>query len=430
MSLKLHPECKKRLIEKTAKLLRSMNVTKGSILDLDSTLSLFQLESVLPKSGQIRELLKEYIGETPAFTFMSSRLLNSISDSLKYDAEAPTVPLKEIEQYKDTQAVAHRLVKDFESLPWAYSLTFEFPNDFGKLFSQTVKEYQLGDIARLVAPDVEFNEQFPLSKGGEPGAGLLKTRLLGLFSPKQWHTNSAVFQINVDGFVPDSETCAPIERAVSMFKSFLGLGIALRLYKIGRNADWYSLYFQPSFMIHRRISTDWQFEREYKLDASLSEVCKNLLLDDVGGMLDTDEKKAEWILDKLTLIKSTFDLKQPASKVMLASEWFLDSCAGAHRLFSFVQTAVVLEILLGDKARSDLLSLGELLGNRCAYLIAKSHKERENILEIFRKFYEVRSQIVHRGKPQLGLRENYLLHQMQQVCSRVISREVELLAQD
>lgn len=115
---------------------------------------------------------------------------------------------------------------------------------------------------------------------------------------------------------------------------------------------------------------------------------------------------------------------------MLASEWFLDSCAAAHRLFSFVQTAVVLEILLGDKARSDLLSLGELLGNRCAYLIAKSHKERENILEIFREFYEVRSQIVHRGKPQLGLRENYLLHQMQQVCSRVISREVELLAQD
>jgi len=401
----------------------------GNGLESDSFLQLLELDSVLPSSGPIRTLLEEYVGETPAFKFMSHSLAKSISDSLEYDADAPTIPLMEIEKYKDTQAVARWLVEDFESLPWAYSLTFAFANDFGKLFSQTAKEYQLGDTARLVAPDAEFNEEFPLRKDGEPGARL-KSRVLGLFSPEQWPADSAAFQIKIDGFVPHWGTCASIERAVSLFKSLLGLGIALRLFKIGDNVDWYSPYFQPGFMIHQKISTSWQIEREYKLDASLSEMCKHLVLDDVGGMLDSDAKKAEWMLDRLRVIKSAFDLKQRASKIMLASEWFLDSCGGAHELFSFVQTAVVLEILLGEKARSDLLGLGELLGNRCAYLIAKSHKEREFILKTFKEFYDVRSQIVHKGKPQLGLRERHLLYQLRQVCSRVISREMELLGQN
>jgi hypothetical protein len=183
MSLQLHPDCKRRLIEKTTELLQSMNVTTGNALESDSFLRLFELDSVLPSSGSVRALLEEYVGETPAFKFMSHNLAKNISESLQYDADAPTIPLMEIEKYKDTQAVARWLVEGFESLPWAYSLTFDFANDFGKLFSQTVKEYPLGDTASLIAPDAEFNEEFPLSKGGEPGARL-KSRLLGLFSPK------------------------------------------------------------------------------------------------------------------------------------------------------------------------------------------------------------------------------------------------------
>jgi hypothetical protein len=250
MSLGLHLDCKTRLIEKTTKLLQTMNVTTGNSLDSDSFVQFFELDSVLPNYGSIRALLEESVGEMPALKFMSNSLAENISDSLKYDADAPTIPLTEIEKYKDTHAVARWLVEDFESLPWAYSLTFNFANDFGRLFSQTVKEYQLGDTARLVTPDAEFNEQFPLREAGEPGAGR-KVRLLRLFSPKQWDADSAAFQINVNGFVPHWGTSAPIERAVSLFKSFLGLGVALRLYRIDNHADRYFPYLEPNFIIHR-----------------------------------------------------------------------------------------------------------------------------------------------------------------------------------
>jgi hypothetical protein len=57
-----------------------------------------------------------------------------------------------------------------------------------------------------------------------------------------------------------------------------------------------------------------------------------------------------------------------------------------------------MEILLGDKAASDLMGLGELLRNRCAYLISRNHAEREEILQDFKEIYAVRSHIVHAGK--------------------------------
>jgi hypothetical protein len=86
-----------------------------------------------------------------------------------------------------------------------------------------------------------------------------------------------------------------------------------------------------------------------------------------------------------------------------------------------------MEILLGDKAASDLMGLGELLRNRCAYLISRSHDEREKILEDFKGIYAVRSHIVHAGKKKLNAKERELFVELQWMCRRVIQEEVKLL---
>jgi hypothetical protein len=88
---------------------------------------------------------------------------------------------------------------------------------------------------------------------------------------------------------------------------------------------------------------------------------------------------------------------------------------------------VVLEVLLGDKATSDVIGLGQLLRNRCAYLIGKSHEERHTLLRDFDEIYAVRSQIVHRGKAKLNFKERLLNSKLRDICNRVIQREVDLL---
>jgi hypothetical protein len=88
---------------------------------------------------------------------------------------------------------------------------------------------------------------------------------------------------------------------------------------------------------------------------------------------------------------------------------------------------VVLEILLGDKAPSDDIGLGQLLSSRCAYLISNTQEERTEILRDFGKIYGVRSKIVHRGKPRLTRDELALSYQLQWFCRRVICKEIDLL---
>ena len=76
-----------------------------------------------------------------------------------------------------------------------------------------------------------------------------------------------------------------------------------------------------------------------------------------------------------------------AEKLSLAGQWLFDSYVGNNELLSFIQTMVDLEILLGDKNISDIMGLGELLRNRCAYLIGLNQSQREEILNDFKLLF-------------------------------------------
>ena len=116
--------------------------------------------------------------------------------------------------------------------------------------------------------------------------------------------------------------------------------------------------------------------------------------------------------------------------IVLASQWLFDSYTGSDELLNYVQAMVVLEILLGDKAVSDEIGLGRLLGNRCAYLIGTTYEQRADLLRRFNNIYAVRSEIIHRGKHRLNAKELGLFHDLHWMCRRVIQREVDLLKAD
>jgi hypothetical protein len=151
---------------------------------------------------------------------------------------------------------------------------------------------------------------------------------------------------------------------------------------------------------------------------------------ELNGRLDSETKKTAWMRRRLQEIACVFQSKHNTEKLRSAAQWLFDSYCGRNELLSFIQTAVVMEILLGDKSISDLMGLGGLLRNRCAYLIGTSHKQRGEILNDFKKIYDVRSKIVHRGKSRLNLHERTLFSKLQWMCQRVIQEEVKLLVKD
>lgn len=132
----------------------------------------------------------------------------------------------------------------------------------------------------------------------------------------------------------------------------------------------------------------------------------------------TDDEES--IRPKLELVATAFRNDEKAKRLMRASQWLLDGKIGANELLSFVQTTVAMEILLGEESKSDVIGLGELLRNRCAYLIliGQTRTERDTILKDFGDIYDIRSKMVHRGKSRLDSREKTLFHKLQWIITR------------
>ncbi|MEA1995862.1 MAG: HEPN domain-containing protein [Campylobacterota bacterium] len=434
MRLNLHPECKKGIIKILSEQLPNVRVRNKVFIEIESAYGLSNTaEKSLPQNIK-NQLEQQYIGEIPLFNFIYETLSRKLYETQKYNPEIPSIKLTEIKGYQDPTAVATRLVKSFDSLPWEYFLTIKFKNDFGELFCGTIKQYSFCDSIRLTTAGQDLKDNFPLKSGIEArdrslSSGRLDlTRSLPPPKPQEWEENATYFQVRVSGFIGGYGGTVPVEEAVSTLKSFCGLSIALRLLKV--NYRYKTTPSKSKFFIHRNIKDKWVIEGIHKLEASTSETFNDLVLHDVNGPLDTEEKKVQRIRRRLDLIKYVFSNKEKAKKILSAGRWLFDSYCGKNELLSFVQTTVVLEILLGEKSMSDVMGLGELLRNRCAYLIGKSHKEREKILSDFKKIYDIRSKIVHRGKDRLNFEERFLFSNLQWMCRRVIQEEVNLLFKD
>ena len=134
-----------------------------------------------------------------------------------------------------------------------------------------------------------------------------------------------------------------------------------------------------------------------------------------------------WINLVAGRLKPAFAQTEGATLLRRSCQWHFDSLCGSNHLLQFVQATVAVEILLGDKAASDVIGLGELLANRCAYSLAKTADERQALLKTFRDIYSTRSQIVHRGKAALSDRETEQLYDLMTLGRRIIHKELELM---
>lgn len=218
------------------------------------------------------------------------------------------------------------------------------------------------------------------------------------------------------------------ENVVSSLKSFCGLAIALRLFKV--NLQYRSTPTKARFRIHRLIDESWEVQKTQELDSPTSDAFYDLVLHDLDGALDDDAKKSLWANSRLEDIGKVFTSRTKSKKLLLASKWLFESYSGKNELLAFIQLTIVLEILLGDKASSDQTGLSVLLRNRCAYLIGTTQTQRNELLKDFQDIYNVRSKIVHKGKSLITNTDRSLFRKLQWMCRRVIQKEVNMLKEE
>jgi len=432
MSLELNQRCKERLKEKLLEVLLQVEVENNFYLKPWVKYYFNSLEIILPQKGPLKDKLEKFIGDNPFSEFVYDYLSKELIKIDKYTANEKEKPLSSIPEFSDTSSLADNIIEAFDSLPWEYSISININNELTELFNKEIKEFSLSNSIKLITPNDTFTKNYPfVTKEGKKSETLENTKgIINVLVPKplNWENNGLYLNILANGLIRKYGDTESNEYVLNIIKSFFGLGIALRLYKAKYN--YHSSIKNLELFVHKKFDEKWFYEDSISIESDISERIIDLVLNDLDGTLTTDGKRIIWIKEILSDIGIIFSNMQKAERVLLASKWFFESYIGTNELLSFIQTNIALEILLGDKAISDLIGLGELLGNRCAYLIGSSNKERDKILKDFRQIYNIRSSIVHRGKSKLTESERYLFINLQWMCRRVIFEEIKLLKAD
>lgn len=435
MALGLDQRCIKRLREALSDDLRKIKIDNDTFVNYLSTASLYRTSDILPASGNISKKINEYIGEIPLPEFVIHSITRDLQDRYKFDGNKKEVSLSSYSGYEDLRACADRMVADFESLPWNYTFSIELDNLFSRHIKKEQIEFSLTPNIRIITPGQSYDTDFPLKSDIE----LRNTDLFGGFGfltihrERNWNKEAAYIQIESQGFIGVYGVTPPIEDVIACLKSFLGLSMAVRLIKINKIPRFIGLTMYSNvpniyLIIHRKNNVS-EILRTHRLPDEISEAISQLDIDDMDGKV-TSELYGSWILSKLQRVSLVFNNLKKAERLFLAGQWLFDSYIGKNNLLSFVQTMVAMEILLGESSKSDIIGIGELLRNRCAYLIGSSYDEREAIINDFNKIYDIRSKIIHRGKSKLNADELILFDKLRWMCRRVIAEEIDLLKEE
>jgi len=271
MSLGLNPNCLERLSEVVALALGQIAVEHHMFVNFDSVSDLLRAESVLPQTSALKATLSDYISDAPVSEFIYQYLSKELRDTQGYDNGTQSIRLQDLTGYEDLNALAYRLVAEFESLPWDYAMTIPLPGEIGLLLGRSLKSFVISDALAIVTPDEGFANKFPLVYGIKErdqalaqSLGAWSGFLLGLESPK-WQAQVAHLQVQVKGFVGEYGATSTIKEGVDIAKAFFGIGIALWLF--AHNRTYRQNQSKAQFYLHRKLLGQWLLQKTHELDA-------------------------------------------------------------------------------------------------------------------------------------------------------------------
>lgn len=426
MAFKLRSEVRSRVTDAIAEALPHIQV--GSYITM--SFAFMAVDAALPKKSLVRELLAKYLDDFPLSEFINDVLSEEFErrDDFRFDSERK---LTDLDGYDDPKATAEELIRRFETLPWSYTLTAILPHQLRELIPDGAAEVQLGPSLRICRPTPAFQTAFPLL-ADTPAANDRLAGPAGYLSRGQprattlWDSAEVYFQIEAQGFIqryPYSPTVSTAER---LLRSFLGLGLATGLFQSHSYLASHSAPI-PVFVHRRTANGNWEPFTRYNLSESVAQGLRTLYVGHPNDALRIKPPDTERVAAQLAHIRAALSLGQKADQILLAAQWLFDGSTGHDPLLTFVQSMVVLEILLGDKSQSDQLSISTLISNRLAYLVGETHEERATLIATFKEIYAVRSQIVHSGKPHLRNDDHRLLDELRRMGRAAITKELDML---
>ena len=148
------------------------------------------------------------IDESPVYSFILEYLSMDLVKKNVFNEKAPICALTELEQYSNSIELAKKIINDFATLPWEYSIAFKLNLDFDftNIFLRKIKNFELDDKTSLVCKDKNTDKVFPLSQETnlrnywKPNSNNYLSLLQPFTFPVKWEDNSIYFRMKYFGF--------------------------------------------------------------------------------------------------------------------------------------------------------------------------------------------------------------------------------------
>jgi hypothetical protein len=220
MTLNLHDNCLAQLAATLTEALGQIEVRNRMFLGSGASHRLIGLDAILPQTGKVQEALQKYIGESPFVDFVSETLSRELYEQQTFQSNE-IKPLSEIEPYADFGSLASRLVTEFNSLPWRYTVTVALPAAFSRLFCEHIGKFDISDSISIRKGE-SLKEEFPLISGiAKRDEAIASGGLLSSPAAAEWKNHFAYLQIRIVGFFGKYSATEPQRQAVDTIREGL-----------------------------------------------------------------------------------------------------------------------------------------------------------------------------------------------------------------
>ena len=377
--------------------------------------------SSLKKS--VREELEAWLGNVPIFAFVFSKVREEIAD-IDRALREENAPLTSLPGFEEPATKARQLVEAMTALPHEYVVSFSLPTAMSSQFqTEAYEPVECGPFAIAGSWQQRTSDLFPAVPtidgepvGVAPQNALAALARYGTAPAARDQLPSLCVQIRVKGLVLGFAD-EPVLRAKVELKALVGLAIATELLeaRVGLGG---SPGPNCQTNVHTLEDSTWiPHEADDPLDG-IGDYLKRLQFKE--GQHD--------IPGQLSSLVRLFGTPHIGSRLKLAGRWIFDGYSNGDSVMRFMQFAIAMEVLLQSDAGDN--GLTKTLSNRCAYLIAKSAKERDALRDEFGHLYGLRSKIVHNGTDRLMAAEHRMARRFQQICGQVVKAELRLALAD
>jgi len=379
-----------------------------------------EIAKTLP-SG-LTENLVGICGEKGLGDFVYGQVLRRTQEAEDFGGD--TSYLSEVKSFADPIALGREIVSELRALPYSYRLTAVLPSIFSDDYYDDCQNFDLGR-GLSIRSGAELEDHFPLSSDVERrdkiiahASGGEKTLSL---DPK------ALYLVQQkSGYVAGQQESPVSLEFKNTLRQFLGAALAVGAIKSG---GWGADKSIGVFVIHKQ-DDGYELISGERFSPQIQDFYGKMHRPRTKDSKEPRSKVTATVREqKLNAIKSVFAATDHGKRLSVASIWYLRSYLSHETLDGLLESTIALEALLGG-GNAEGTKLSSLLGNRCAYLIGKTLKDRDEILSQFTEIYKLRSKIVHEGHHKFSSHERSLLVYSRELCRRAMIAEMRLLAHE